>query len=183
MYINWEAQSPDIITSLDWYSADHIVEYLHAIRFHIIHANKEIPHLPSPSLSINKGKRFSKYASYLCEGIGAWHLKLDMINLLLYNTKADQSIHESQGNADVQILSLIHQLLQSIESTKDAITQRRFEARYGLIWIENDISNHDAMCCDNIICSYYRKIMLTASLFIQIIHKPYNYFFKQKYFL
>jgi hypothetical protein len=181
MYANWEPQSSRIITSLNWYSVDHIVEYLHGIRSCIIYANRDIPHLSSLSVPANKEERFPKHICYLNESIGEWILKLDMINLLLYN-KTDQSMFKSQGHADVQILSIIHQLLQSIESGKDTVTQSRFEARYGLIWIESDINNHDTMYCDNTICSCYKTLVLTASLLLQSIQKFYHYFFKQKYY-
>jgi hypothetical protein len=177
MYDNWEAQLSHIITSFNWYSVEHVVDHLHSVRSYIIYANNELPHLSSLGMPANKEKRFPKHMNYLCESIGEWHLKLDMIHLFLYN-KTDQVMFKSQERANVQILSLIHQLLQSIESLNDTITQSRFETRYGLIWIESDISNHDMMHCDNTVCSCYRTLLANANLLIQSMQKPFYYFLK-----
>ncbi|KAI8078159.1 uncharacterized protein B0P05DRAFT_111839 [Gilbertella persicaria] len=153
MYRKWEMQT---IQALKWYPVTSVIDYLHKVRTCIIHDKQlSLESLLCCAFPARKTRRFPMEVSYLCEGIGDWHLKLGLVHLFLHSIRRhDRSV----GHIHIDVLWLINDLLRSFETQKDVITRSKFEARYQLIWEEQDWDQHDVATCDNPICHLYSRL-------------------------
>ncbi|KAI8977633.1 hypothetical protein BDF20DRAFT_836415 [Mycotypha africana] len=180
-YTNWETHILPSLSLFRWYKLSDVVDYLHNIRDTVIlfenrpdaKSIQKPVHYPLPA-SLNQ--RFPEHEIYLCEGIGDWHLKLDLLRLLsaklfnkIYNNNSieneNDSLFNSTGHIEICILKVSNQLLQLIEQRTDLITRSKFELRYNLLW-ETDF--HDVMSCNNCFCKAYKMIVCAASAILQV---------------
>jgi hypothetical protein len=154
MYSNWNNK----FNTLHWYSIEKLVEYLHNLRHFIINISSKnnitkVPHLESSVLPATENKRFPQDSYYICEGMGTWSLKLDMLNLSMHImvdpdrlSKRKYLQYQTAGEAEVYAITLINQLLKDIAATTPGddddssaiVTQNMFEKQYGFVWLSID---------------------------------------------
>ncbi|KAI8366183.1 hypothetical protein BD560DRAFT_400815 [Blakeslea trispora] len=171
MYTNWKAQTPEILKELRWYSVTQLINYLHQARSYILSQQQPSRRIP-PLLTCTKfpaGKeeRFPLHDCYVCESIGKWHSKLDLIQLNLQSIMDERQPIEKIGSIQIETLQLINDLLVSFERRTDTLTRTQFEARYQLSWQEDVPSDRSTIYCKNPLCYYLSYLTL---VFNQIVH-------------
>ncbi|KAI9486518.1 MAG: hypothetical protein EXX96DRAFT_549360 [Benjaminiella poitrasii] len=168
MYVNWEEKAIQAIETLRWYRVSEVIKYLHDLRtfvidtpgkysptylpqlYKIINSNKSEENeneenvdnntisLNSFKLPASKTSRFANDTYWLCEAIGDWSLKLDILaltaNVMINANRLERSYPDftTAGDTEYHAIYLINEVLRLIE--KEAIDQRRFEEKYGLTW-------------------------------------------------
>jgi hypothetical protein len=143
-YQNWEKKSIYITPSLQWYHVDTLVNYLHETRCCLINKNPFIQWPKSvPTPLATQRVRFPDNISYMCEGIGNWHVQLDLLllslNIISNPKRIETSEFKSIGQVEMYAFEKINSLLQSIVQVENLITRERFEkVFFELNWIEKE---------------------------------------------
>ncbi|KAI8974358.1 hypothetical protein BDB01DRAFT_405937 [Pilobolus umbonatus] len=141
MYTNWEKYST-LISSFEWYSVIDTIKHLQGIRSFIINTPDKLSSIYAPQLNPIELTNVSRFPDegYLCEGIGDWHLKLDLLHLTLstlyHHNKMTREYEDFKtiGQAEKYCMILIHDLLTSIYAMTEVVRQDTFETKYGLKW-------------------------------------------------
>ncbi|CAO3633303.1 unnamed protein product [Cunninghamella blakesleeana] len=135
--------------SFRWYKVDTITAVLQNLRNIIIDTPGKIsihykcPIEPTQCL-FDKDRRFPNDGIYICDGIGDLMGKLDVLSLtyslISYPNRLERQYWdiESQGEAEIFLLSQINQFLNLIEQSKDTFDRQYFEQYYVLEWSEQD---------------------------------------------
>ncbi|KAG1150489.1 hypothetical protein G6F37_001351 [Rhizopus arrhizus] len=148
MYVNWDSQI-EPISSLKWYKVDSFISYLHDVRQYLTQtigkfSASYLPRSIEQVLPATANQRFPATESWLCEGLGEWSMKYDLLSLALnvalhpHRLERKYPEYETAGEVEYYCLMVINDLLHLLASPEEAqVVQRSvFEQKYGLRWAE-----------------------------------------------
>ncbi|KAG1472748.1 hypothetical protein G6F56_001346 [Rhizopus delemar] len=148
MYNNWDTQSKHLFR-LKWYKVDDLIKYLDDTRTFVTRtpgklADTYLPTLVNQELPVDHNKRFPETEDWLCEGLGEWNVKYDMLQLALNVALSPNRLgrvypkYKTQGDTEFYCVFVINELLQLLAAPEPSqvIKRHTFEQKYGFHWEE-----------------------------------------------